>query len=362
MSVDTAQFQDPLLDWFKKNQRDLPWRKTYDPYQVWISEIMLQQTQMDRGVDYFHRWMKKYPDVHRLHNASEQELFKSWEGLGYYSRVRNIRKCAKILVQKYNGCLPKTVGELQKLPGIGPYTAGAISSIGYNKTVPVVDGNIGRIFARYFNIEEQLKLPKVKKYLWQLAEELVPERKAREFNQALMELGALVCTPRKPNCDSCPIHKECFGYRFDAAHARPVKGDKVVIVPIYMATGVLVHDGRVFIQQRLDKDIWGGLWEFPGGSIERDETPEETVVREYEEETGLKVKLEEKITITTHHYTRYKVTLHGYFCRLRRNNKLPELTSAQDFRWVEPKELDMYGFPSGHRKLINHIQDNNLLL
>ena len=176
-----------------------------------------------------------------------------------------------------------------------------------------------------------------------------------------MELGALICTPRKPNCNTCPIRKECFGYRFDAAHARPVKGDKVVIVPIYMATGVLVHDGKVFIQQRLDKDIWGGLWEFPGGSIERNETPEETVVREYEEETGFEVELENKITITTHHYTRYKVTLHGYFCRLGNNAQLPELSSAQDFRWVEPKELDMYGFPSGHRKLINHIQDNNLL-
>ncbi len=361
MSASVEQFQCDLLNWFDINQRELPWRRTYDPYQVWISEIMLQQTQMDRGVDYFKRWIKKYPDVYHLHSASEQELFKSWEGLGYYSRVRNIRKCAELLVREYGGRLPKTVDKLQKLPGIGPYTAGAISSIGYNQTVPVVDGNIGRIFARYFNIEEQLKLPKVKKQLWQQADELVPEGRAREFNQALMELGALICTPRKPNCEGCPIKEECFAYRFDAAHARPVKGDKVVIVPIYMATGVLLHDGKVFIQQRLDEDIWGGLWEFPGGSIERDETPEETVVREFEEETGFEVKLEKKITTAIHHYTRYKVTLHGYFCRLEQADQLPALTSAQDYRWVEPKELDLYGFPSGHRKLINYLQDKNLL-
>ena len=360
MSFDLTQFQNRLLDWFKINQRDLPWRRTYEPYQVWISEIMLQQTQMDRGVDYFQRWTKRFPDPASISAASEQEILIYWEGLGYYSRAKNIRKCAEILLKEHDGQLPQSIEDLEKLPGIGPYTAGAISSIGFNKTVPVVDGNIGRFFARFFNIDEELKLHSVKKQLWQKAKEILPHGRAREFNQALMELGAIVCTPKNPDCSACPVRQDCFAYRFDVVHARPVKGKGRPIVPIFMATGVLIHQGRVFIQQRLDKDVWGGLWEFPGGSIERGETPEETVIREFMEETGFSVKLKDKITTTCHHYTHYKVTLHGFFCYLEKVILSPTLTSAQDFRWVEPQELDRYAFPSGHKKLIRYLRENRL--
>ena len=361
MSFSLTLFQTRLLNWFNNNQRDLPWRTTYDPYQIWISEIMLQQTQMDRGVIYFQQWMKRFPDPTSILAASEQELLKCWEGLGYYSRVKNIRKCAEILIEQYDGKLPETPEELEKLPGIGPYTAGAISSIAFNNNAPVVDGNVGRLFARVFNFDQQLKSPAVKKQLWLKAAEILPHGQAREFNQALMELGALVCTPKNPICLSCPVKQDCFAYRFDVVHTRPVKGKTSPIIPISMATGVLVHRNRIFIQQRLDKDIWGGLWEFPGGSIERDETPEETVIREYMEETGFEVKLKDLITTTCHHYTRYKVTLHGYFCTLEKDILSPTLTSAQDYRWIKPHELDHYAFPSGHRKLIHFLQENRLL-
>lgn len=361
MSFDLTLFQNRLLDWFTINRRDLPWRKTYDPYQIWISEIMLQQTQMDRGVIYFQHWMKKFPDPKSIRAASLQELLKCWEGLGYYSRVKNIRKCAEILIEQYNDRLPETAGELEKLPGIGPYTAGAISSIAFNNNAPVVDGNIGRLFARVFNVDQQLKSPTVKKQLWQKAGEILPQGRAREFNQALMELGALICTPKKPTCSSCPVRQDCFAYRFDVVHARPVKGNISPIIPLFMATGILVHQGRIFIQQRLDNDIWGGLWEFPGGSIEKGEAPEKTVIREFMEETGFEVKLKDQITTTCHHYTRYRVTLHGFFCSLKKEIMPPTLTAAQDYRWVEPHELDQYAFPSGHRKLIHFLQENQLL-
>jgi len=360
MAFNIIHFQNRLLNWFQVNQRDLPWRRTYDPYQVWISEVMLQQTQMDRAVEFFQRWMRRFPDLHHLCAASEQEVLKCWEGLGYYSRAKNIRKCADILVKYHNGQLPKSCEELKKLPGIGPYTAGAISSIGYNKNAVVVDGNIGRLFARIFNIDRQLGSSAVTRLLWQKADEILPHGRARDFNQALMEIGALVCTPKKPACSTCPVQKACFAYRYDVVHARPVKGKTSQIIPIFMATGVLVDRGRIFIQQRMDKDIWGGLWEFPGGSIERGETPQEAVVREFREETGYSVNLEDKITTTLHHYTRYKVTLHGFFCSLEVEPVLPILTSAQNFRWAAPHELDQYGFPSGHRKLIHYIEENQL--
>lgn len=361
MSFNLTRFQNHLLDWFINNRRDLPWRRKYEPYEVWVAEIMLQQTQMERGVDYFQRWMHRFPDLEALHSAPEQEIFKCWEGLGYYSRARNIQRCAVIVMEKHGGRLPQTTEELQKLPGIGPYTAGAISSIAFNRTVPVVDGNIGRIFARVFNIEEPLRNPAVKKMLWAKAEEILPEGRARDFNQALMELGALICSPRKPSCGRCPVSDDCFACRFDAVHARPVKGEQTEILPIVMATGVLLDRGKVFIQQRLAKDIWGGLWEFPGGTIEKGETPEQAVVREFMEETGFAVDLKEKITTVVHHFTRYKVTLHSFFCTLAGEVGEPVLTSAQDFRRVKPVELEQYAFPAGHRKVIEFLREKRLL-
>jgi len=352
--------QGALLSWFNKNQRDLPWRHSYDPYQIWISEIMLQQTQMDRVTVFFTRWMETFPDLATLASASENQVLKCWEGLGYYSRARNIRKTAQLLVSKHHAVIPDSRKSLLSLPGIGPYTAGAIASISFNRDVPVVDANIERIFSRLFNIDLIPGSPEAKRLNWKKAEELLPKGAARNFNQALMELGALICRPKKPDCTSCPVAIHCLALQYDLIPVGPVPKKSTKIIPIEMATGVLLHNGQVFIQQRLVDDVWGSLWEFPGGRMEKGETAEETVIREYMEETELCVRVESRITSTIHHYTRYKVTLHCFFIRLDQSDSDPVLHAAQEFRWLPFDQIDRYAFPAGHRKLIEFMKNNKL--
>lgn len=350
--------QETLVDWFIKNQRDLPWRQNYTPYQIWISEVMLQQTQMERGIIYFKRWLLAFPDIQSLAQADESRVLKLWEGLGYYSRARNLHRCARILVEEFQGRIPDDITILQRLPGIGPYTAGAIASIAYNRDAPVVDGNVGRVFARLFNIDRKLNDPVCKKELWRLAADLLPPGRARVFNQGLMEFGALICTPKNPRCDSCSLMGFCVAHKLGLTAQLPVPNKGPSTLSIEMATGVLCHQGRFFIQQRKNRDVWGGLWEFPGGEREKNEQPAETVVREFMEETGLVVKVDQKITTVTHHFTRYKVTLHGYTCTLadRQNISTPILNAAQDCGWVCLQALDEYAFPAGHRQLIEFIK------
>jgi A/G-specific adenine glycosylase len=349
--------QKALLDWFKKNQRDLPWRHTYEPYQIWISEIMLQQTQMDRVTVFFTRWMDAFPDITTLAASSEDQVLKLWEGLGYYSRARNILKTAQLLIKNHQGKVPDSRKQLLALPGIGPYTAGAIASISFNRDVPVVDANIERLFSRLFNIDLIPGSPEAKRLNWQKAEELLPTGHARDFNQALMELGALICRPGNPDCGACPAASHCLALKYDLIPERPVPKKSKKIIPIEMATGILIHNGMVFIQQRLADDVWGALWEFPGGRIELTEKPEQTVVREFREETEFEVEVESKIINTVHHYTRYKVTLHCFFLRLVGSDTDPVLHAAQDFKWVFFKALQEYGFPAGHRKLITYLEE-----
>lgn len=355
-------FQGALLAWFHKEQRDLPWRRNYIPYQIWISEIMLQQTQMERATLFFQRWLQEFPDIHSLALASEDKVLKQWEGLGYYSRARNILKCARILVRDHAGVIPSDPKSLLALPGIGPYTAGAIASIAYNLPAPLVDANIGRLFARLFDIS--IPLSQATKLLWQKAEELLPQGQARSFNQGLMELGALICTPKNPACPACPLTAFCIAHRDGLIAVRPILQKGKEQLTIEMATGVLTHPhdkGRLFIQQRLADDVWGSLWEFPGGRLKTEEHPEQAVIREFFEETGLTVRVDKKITSTIHHYTRYKVILHCFLCTLETHESGecpdPILYAAQEYRWVSFAELAEFAFPAGHRKLIEFMKE-----
>lgn len=349
--------QRVLLDWFRRTDRKLPWRKTYDPYHVWISEIMLQQTQMERGVQYFNRWLERFPNIAAVAEADEQEILKFWEGLGYYARARNLHAAAKILHDKYEDILPCAPEVLLSLPGIGPYTAAAISSIACNVDIPVIDANVLRVYARLFDIDSPIKTGAAKKSVEELAWQLLPKGQARPFNQALMDFGGMICLPRSPECNNCELQPYCLSFLRGTVHDRPVAvaGKKTILIE--MATGVLEHEGKLFIQQRNPDDIWGGLWEFPGGRLEPHETPADTVVREYLEETGFSVAVCREITTVIHFYTRYKVILHCFACSLKDANtsRIPELTAAQGYRWVFPEELSRYGFPAGHRKLLEYI-------
>jgi len=353
------KIQQNLLDWFYENSRDLPWRNTYSPYHVWISEIMLQQTQMDRVIDYFVRWMKQLPDIASITISNEEDILKIWEGMGYYSRAKNIIRTANILMEQYNGELPSDYTHLLKLPGIGKYTAGAIMSIAYNKEYAIVDANIERVFARLFNLDKPVKSKITHAFIWQKASEFIPKGKAREFNQALMEFGALVCIPRNPRCKICPVRDYCRSLLEKTVDKRPVANKPSQTVFIEMATGILTHKGRILIQKRKPKGVWANLWEFPGGRLEPGETPEIALVREYAEETELKIGKLEKITTVKHSYTIYRVKLHCYFCSLIDGKIEPVLHGAQEYRWVDSGELSNYAFPAGHRKFINHLKNSN---
>jgi A/G-specific adenine glycosylase len=347
---------EALLDWFSTHRRDLPWRRTYEPYHVWVSEIMLQQTQMERGVAYFSRWMQRFPDVVSLAEAHEDEVMKLWEGLGYYSRARNLHRAAKYVRNSLNGRLPDTVEGLQALPGVGPYTARAVASIAFGRDVCVVDANVERVVCRLYDIGHPVKSRLARDEIEERCAALLPPGRARDFNQALMELGNLVCSPRNPACGVCPLAAWCRARTLGVQEARPVTAAPPSPVFLTMATGVLVHDGRILAQKRMPDDIWANLWEFPGGIVEDGESPQQAVVREYLEETGLAVSHPEPIGSFRHSYTRYRVTLHAYAVRLASDPAVLVLRAAQEHRWATWSQIRALAFPAGHRKLVRHLE------
>lgn len=316
---------------------------------------MLQQTQMERGVDYFKKWMNRFPDIKSVAKANEEKILKLWEGLGYYSRARNIKKTAALLVEKYAGLLPENHSALLTLPGIGRYTAGAIMSLAFNQDYPVVDANVERLFSRLFDLNVPVKEKNTHQFIWHKAQELIPSGKARYFNQALMELGALTCLPQNPKCDYCPVLGHCLSFKNGTMNNRPITSPVKKSIPIFMATGILIHDKKLFIQKRPENGVWANLWEFPGGRIEKGETPEQALVREYMEETEFEINNVQKIATVKHSYMNYRVTLHCFHCSLAKGITTPTLHAAQEYRWVLLEDLHDYAFPAGHRKLIKKI-------
>lgn len=352
-----------LRPWFNAHQRPLPWRTDYRPYAVWVAEIMLQQTQMERGVDYFNRWMRRFPDVAAVAHASEDEVLKYWEGLGYYSRARNLHKAAQAIMREHGGRFPRELAAIRALPGVGPYTAHAIASIAFGLRVACVDANVERVVTRLFDIDCPVRQEPAPRRIRELAERLLPAESAghagvRAHNQAMMELGALVCR-KKPRCELCPLALACESRRLGIAHQRPVPGKKPPVTPVNAVTGVLRHGGRVFVQKRLDRDVWAGLWEFPGGRIEPGETPEEAIVREYAEETGFAVRVAQSHGVIKHNYTTFRITLHCFGLELAGLAgdcpSPPVLTAATDCRWLAPEGIAQLPMPAAHRKLADRL-------
>lgn len=319
---------------------------------------MLQQTQMERGVEYFKRWIERFPDVHSLADAGEDEVLKLWEGLGYYSRARNLHKAAQIVRDCHHGRLPAAPEELQTLPGIGPYTARAIASIAFEADVCVIDANVERVMSRLFNIEGPVKSRQTQQEIGRHCARLLPKGNARAFNQALMEFGSLLCSPKKPSCPVCPVAASCQARSEGVQEERPTTAKPLSPIYLTMATGVLVHDGLVLTQKRMVDDIWANLWEFPGGIVEEGETPQQAVLREYLEETGLTVNHPVPIASFKHSYTRYRVTLHAFTVTLISDPSEMVLSAAQEHRWARWSEIKALAFPAGHRNLIRHLDEN----
>lgn len=263
---------EKLLQWFATARRPLPWRGKYEPYAVWISEMMLQQTQVETMLPYFGRWMKRFPTVEAVASAPQQAVLKAWEGLGYYSRARSLHRAARQIMKEHGGELPRCAGELQALPGIGPYTAGAISSIAFNRDAPAVDGNIARVLSRLFALEEPVNHPAGRKRLWELARAMLPKGQARDFNQGLMELGALICRARSPACTACPLRPHCTAGKAGKAEEYPRKSARVERRQLRGVMLLPTMGGRLLMRRRPAKGLWGGLWEFPWLELEAGES------------------------------------------------------------------------------------------
>jgi len=257
-------FHNILIKWYLRNKRDLPWRKTVDPYQIWLSEIMLQQTRVAQGMPYFFSFTKEFPTVKHLADASEEKVLKLWQGLGYYSRARNLHKTAQYISNDLNGIFPDSYKELLKLKGVGEYTAAAIASFSYNESVPVVDGNVFRVLSRYFDIESDIALPATKKEFTALAQELMPKDNPAIFNQAIMEFGALQCVPKSPDCSVCVFNESCAALQKGKVNMLPVKSKKLKVTNRYF-NYLILEDvlGNTLIQKRTSKGIWHNLYEFP---------------------------------------------------------------------------------------------------
>lgn len=353
-----ASFTRHLLEWYDVNRRDLPWRQTPEPYAVWVSEIMAQQTQIDRVVGYYERWMERFPDVGSLARAHEEDVLKLWEGLGYYSRARNMLKAAIVIAQGHGGEFPTAYADIRGLPGIGEYTAGAITSIAFGQPEPAVDANVLRVFARLLDMEESVRETKGRFRVEKQVRALIPSDRPGDFNQAIMELGALVCT-KNSDCERCPVQHHCRAYSVGTVAQRPVLPTPKKTMRINMATGVLLHEGRFLIQKRKPDDVWPGLWEFPGGGIEEGETPQQAVVREYMEEVELAIEPVQKITTLVYTYTRYRVTMHCLLCRFADEPREPVFNEAVEGGFMLPAELESYAFPAGHRRLVEFMKTDS---
>lgn len=339
-----------LLPWYARHKRDLAWRRTRDPYKIWISEVMLQQTQVATVLPYYDRWLKAFPTVEALARAPQDRVLKVWEGLGYYARARNLQRAARDIVSRHAGKFPRRLEAIRSLPGIGPYTAGAIASIAFNQRAPVLDGNVTRVLTRLAADSSDVTRPETRRRLESLELSLIPEGKARDFNQALMELGATVCLPRRPLCPVCPASSLCKAYGSGQVTQFPFKPGRKP-VPHYTATvAVVFQDGKVLIQKRLNKGLLAGLWEFPGGKRDGRETLEACIRREMKEECALRVRIVRKLGTIDHAYTHFKVTLHVFLCEHVSGRARP--LESQAVRWVHPRELRRYPFPTANKRII----------
>jgi A/G-specific adenine glycosylase len=338
-----SQFSQKILDWYSRNRRDLPWRGQPDPYAVWVSEIMLQQTRVETVIPYYERWMKRFPGVRELAASSEQDVLSQWEGLGYYSRARNLYKAAVLVVENHGGEIPRDLNGLRKLPGIGRYTAGAIASMAFGMDSAALDGNIRRVYSRVFNVAEPADSSTGVKILWELAEKLLPKGRAGDYNQALMDLGATICLPHNPACLLCPIKGLCKARALGLQEQRPVMNPKLKVPHFIVTAAVIRRKSKILLAKRPSKGLLGGMWEFPGGKVEKGESLEACLVREIREELGVGIQVGESVGIYDHAYTHFRITLHAFRCELSEGE--PRAVEAAGLVWVLPTDMD--GYPMG---------------
>jgi len=344
-----SKIQFKLLRWFDKNKRDLPWRKTKDPYAIWVSEIMLQQTQVATVIPYYQKFLKSFPTLHHLAKANLSKVLKIWEGLGYYSRARNLHRASRIVLNHFHGKIPDTLEDLLSLPGIGRSTAGAILSFAFDKEAPILDGNAKRVFSRLFAVSGSPAEIKTEQLLWKISESLIPKGYSNPFNQALMDLGAMLCISKGPQCPRCPLHRFCKGKASGKPEKFPLKRIKKKIPHIEAIASVIQKDGKVLLNQRLPAGLLGGLWEFPNWKIEgKPKLRSRSRLKNYiKKEMGMNVKVDESIGVLHQTFSHFKLTLHVYYCVVMGKNKKG--------RWVAVGNLHLLPMSRIHRRIANAL-------
>jgi len=347
-------FREDLLDWYDDNKRPMPWRETDDPYRIWVSEIMLQQTRVDTVRDYYPRFLEAFPTVEALADAERDAVLKHWEGLGFYARARHLHEAARTVVEEHDGTVPDTMDAIRDLKGVGPYTAAAVLSIAYDKSHAVLDGNVTRVLSRVFAVEENATTTATQRALRALANDLLGSDRPGDYNQAVMELGALVCTPSTPLCDRCPLQDVCRAHAAGTETDYPVTPESEPVPHHDIAVGLVFDDDRLLIQRRPDEGLLGGLWEFPGGKQEEDESLKAACRRELKEELGIDVTVDDHFYTLSHAYSHFKITLHAFRCHI--DDGTPAAREGQPFQWVGVDALDDYAFPRANRRLIEELE------
>jgi len=330
----------------------MPWRETSDPYRIWVSEIMLQQTRVGTVGPYYERFLRKFPDIRSLAAARPDEVMKAWEGLGYYARARNLRRAARIVVERHGGKVPRTVEDLSALPGIGRSTAGAIAAIAFGADSPVLDANARRVVARLFGVEGDPRVAAVRKTLWEWSARMVPRGKGRDTALAVMDLGATVCLPRAPRCAECPVRAFCVAFRAGTQDAIP-PGAARKSVPHHDVVAALLRrkDGSLLLLRRPPEGLLGGLWSFPSVRREPGESLEDALRRAVREKLGTRATIQRKVGAVLHAYSHYRITLHGYLC-VPGGQGVPPGKGAG---WMRPGAETRFALPGADRKLVELI-------
>lgn len=348
-----------LLSWYRVHCRSLPWRETRDPYRIWLSEIMLQQTQVATVVPYYERFLQRFPTVSDLACATEQDVLRLWENLGYYSRARQLHRAARMVVEKFDGQIPQDFDNLIRLPGIGAYTAGAVLSIAFGQAIPAIDGNVRRVLCRFYALSAVKTDREGYRRLADMLMPILPAAQAGHFNQALMELGATVCRPRQPLCDSCPLREKCLAWKHAQTDVFPTPTEKKII-PVREAVAAIIHDDRerVLVVKRPPSGLLGSLWKFPGGFADAGEAPAQTLKRTVAAEVGLHIHEALFKGTVKHAYTHFRLRLHVFTCTMAAGE--PRKEEVGDYLWINPSEIGKLPFSKADRLVENHLRRHAL--
>ncbi len=351
-------FRIKLLDWFDRNRRNLPWRDNHDFYRIWVAEVMLQQTQVVKVLEYYNRFLQLFPDLPTLAAAELTAVLKAWEGLGYYARARNLHRAAQIIVNEFNGKIPLTDKVFDRLPGVGEYMAAAVKSQTENMPLAVVDGNVKRVLSRLFLIEMPGNSAAAKKRFRHEAEALLAPEAPGDFNQALMELGAVVCRPQNPICERCPVKTFCLAYSSNRQNELPLTSKKAKIPEFKIAVAVIRDRNKFLLVKRKPEGLLGGLWEFPGGKIQPDESEAKGCARVIKEKINLGLAQLQFVGTIKHAYTHFKIraavfTCQKFFGQIR-------LSEHEAFRWLTGEQFDSLPMHKANLKIISLLKEQQI--